>query len=87
MVRTRCVNNWCILYNDVTAVCSYSDVCFPEETMNKSQDTKKWKAEISVDLTPINQYGDELGGSELKYTVYLTDTLINIITKLGTLEG
>lgn len=50
--------------------------------MNKSQDTKTWKAAITVDLTPINSYGDELSGSELSYTIHINGTLLEVVTKL-----
>lgn len=54
--------------------------------MNKSTDTKKWEAEITVHLTNINQYGDKLGDSDLVYTVHLNGTLVEIVTMLEGLK-
>jgi hypothetical protein len=55
--------------------------------MNKSQDTKKWKAIITVDLTPINSYGDSLGGNAIAYTVYIDGSLLEIVGRLERLEN
>jgi len=53
----------------------------------KSQDTKKWKASVTVDLTPINSYGDALAGSEITYTVYVNGSLLEIVGRLERLEN
>jgi hypothetical protein len=54
--------------------------------VNKSQDTKKWRAAITVDLTPINGYGDELPGSEVSYTIHINGSLLEVMQKLTKLE-
>ena len=90
MTTDKCVDYHCRLYDDDIAVCSYSDLCFPEigETMtNKSQDTKQFKASIEVSLVAINQYGDEIGTTQLNYSVYLQGTLLEIVTRLEGLKG
>lgn len=54
--------------------------------VTKNPDTKKWKAIISVDLVPVNAYGDVTGDGSLKYTLTLENTLTNIVRKLEEIE-
>jgi hypothetical protein len=43
MTTRSCKDNWCGLYNDVIAVCSYSNVCYPE----KEKAMQHFKARIA----------------------------------------
>jgi len=54
--------------------------------MMKTNDTQKWEAHISVDLTGINSYGDSTGTGELTYKIHITGTLTQIVGKLESLK-
>lgn len=57
--------------------------------MAQDKDTARWKASISVSLTPVNKYGDELnnGYNELSYTAVLDGSLLDVVARLELLKG
>jgi hypothetical protein len=50
--------------------------------VTKNPDTKKWKATISVDLEPVNAYGDVTGDGSIRFTTTLEGSLTYIVGKL-----
>lgn len=45
-----------------------------------------WRAKINVELIPVNKYGDQLTGSTIQYSVCMSGSMVDIITKLETLK-
>lgn len=54
--------------------------------MARDEDTARWKASVSVSLTPVNKYGDRLGESVLNYTAVLDGSLLEIVSRLERLK-
>lgn len=54
--------------------------------MPRDLEVKAWKAKVTVELTPVNRYGDELGEGELTYTTKFDGSFVDVVRRLERLK-